>query len=379
MRNVSVEQITMVNTMRSVMAYGEHTGKFLRGGGTQGGESFDAENIAIIDTRTINPKGKAYLLGHPSHRGRLTTVRCNYNYMETVATALEPNFNLSQYEVIGNVIKSGGRAIHCWRKSTNGIIKNNVRIDDTTGREVVMVNSPGAWEDPEKLLLRDNRNHLSDALGYWATATGGLENRALGAYSGVGGGRRNVAGGELATVVGGEENRATGRGATVTGGVRNIAGAPYSRAHGVEARATRPGEDTLAAGAFSNPGDAQASHLVAKGLTSGNVPISLSLADEASLLIAEGSTVAYRVLVAARGAGGNTQAAYEAQGLARRDESGAVSLLGPRVSPIHESDPALNFEVIGDTQRGALGLSATGAAGSQIRWVASVELVEVRF
>jgi hypothetical protein len=42
-RNISVESITMVDTMRSVMAYGEHTGRFLRGGGTEGGESFDAE------------------------------------------------------------------------------------------------------------------------------------------------------------------------------------------------------------------------------------------------------------------------------------------------------------------------------------------------
>ena len=33
---------SMTDTMRSVMLYGEHTGKFLRGGGTGPGESFDA-------------------------------------------------------------------------------------------------------------------------------------------------------------------------------------------------------------------------------------------------------------------------------------------------------------------------------------------------
>jgi hypothetical protein len=164
-RNVSVEGITMTNTMRSVMLYGEHTGKFLQGGGVTPGESFDAENISIFHTRTINPRGSGYLLGHPSHRGRLHKVRCNYNYMETATTSIEPNFQLDRYEVIGNVIQSGGRAIHCWRRSTNGLVKDNVRIGDSTGKEVVMVNAPGAWQAPENVVLRDNRNLLSDPVG----------------------------------------------------------------------------------------------------------------------------------------------------------------------------------------------------------------------
>lgn len=387
-RNISVEQITMINAFRTVMAYGEHTGKFLRGGGTEGGESFDAENISIIGTRTLNPEGKAYLLGHPSHRGRLTNLRCNYNYMETHATALEPNFNLSQYEVIGNVIKSGGRAIHCWRKSTNGIIKNNVRLDDTTGRvgrppahqmEVVMVNSPGAWEDPENLILRDNRNYLLDELGFWATATGGLDNQAIGDYSGVAGGRHNIASAEFASVTGGQENQASGLAATATGGIRNDAAAPYSRAHGVGAKSKRAAEDVLAGGSFAEPGDAQTSRLVAKAESAGVEPVLLSLADGQPLTVPKGSTTAYRVLLAARGADGAVQAAYEAKGLVQRTPEGDIRLLGPRVDPIHESNAALDFEVVADSQHGGLGLVAGGIADTTIRWVAHVELVEIVF
>ncbi|MBI1355498.1 MAG: hypothetical protein GC160_14225 [Acidobacteria bacterium] len=361
-RNVSVEQITMTNTMRTVMVYGEHTGKFLRGGATAGGESFDAENIAILGTRTINPKGRAYLLGHPSHRGLLSKVRCNYNYMETGATALEPNFNLSQYEVIGNVIKSGGRAIHCWRKSVNGIIKNNVRIDDPTGMEVVMVNAPGAWETPENLIIRDNRNHLSDPLGYWATTTGGFENKALGQYSGVAGGRRNVAEADFATVTGGDGNRAA---------------APYSQAQGWQANARLPGEDALASGAFETPGDAQSSTLVAKGVTTDGAAAMLALAGGAPVRIADGATVAYRVLAVARGQGGGAMAAYEAKGLAVRDGTG-LKLLGAKATALHESDAALDFEIV-DAGQGALGLRAHGLAGRTLRWVARLELVEVAY
>lgn len=161
-RHVSIEDITMTDTMRSVMVYGEHSGRFRQGGGTTPGESFDAEDISIQYTRTLNPDGSGYLLGHPSHRGRLKRVRCNHNYMVTATTAIEPNFQLDQYEVVGNVIKSDGHAIHCWRKSTNGYIADNLRIDDIANREVVVLGAPGAWERPKGISLKNNRNHLGD-------------------------------------------------------------------------------------------------------------------------------------------------------------------------------------------------------------------------
>ena len=161
-RNVLVQGITMMDTNRSVMLYGEHTGDFLPGGRVSPGESFDAENITIQYTRTLNPNGSGYLLGHPSFRGKLRNVRCNHNYMETAVTSIEPNFNLDHYEVIGNVIKSGGHAIHCWRHSTNGIITDNLRIYDNTGKSVVELGAPAGWEKPQSPTLRNNRNQLSD-------------------------------------------------------------------------------------------------------------------------------------------------------------------------------------------------------------------------
>jgi len=143
-RGVLIEGITMQNTNRSVMCYGEHSGQFLAGGNVTPGESFDAEDITIQRTRTLNPNGAAYLLGHPSFRGQLRNVKCNYNYMETAVTAIEPNFNLDGYEVIGNLIKSGGNAIHCWRHCQSGNISGNLRIHDNTGKPVVILGAPKA-------------------------------------------------------------------------------------------------------------------------------------------------------------------------------------------------------------------------------------------
>lgn len=161
-KNITVEGITMTDTMRSVMVYGEHTGRFLAGGAVTPGESFDAEKILIQYTRTINPKGSGYLLGHPSHRGHLRDVKCNHNYMETNTTSIEPNFQLDGYEVIDNIIKSNGHAIHCWRKSINGRIEDNIRIDDNTGKPVVVLGAPGGWENPQPPVLRNNRLHLGE-------------------------------------------------------------------------------------------------------------------------------------------------------------------------------------------------------------------------
>ena len=161
-RNVLVEGITMTDTMRAVMMYGEHTGKFLPGGKVGPGESFDAENITVQFTRTINPNGSGTLIGHPSFRGQLRNVRCNYNYFETKLTAVEPNFNLDGYEVIGNHIKSEGEAIHCWRHSQNGVIADNLRVGDVTFRKVVSVNAPKGWEEPAAPVMKNNRNALGD-------------------------------------------------------------------------------------------------------------------------------------------------------------------------------------------------------------------------
>jgi len=342
-RDVEIEGITMTNTMRSVMLYGEHTGQFLQGGATTPGESFDAGNISIHHTRTINPRGSGYLLGHPSHRGWLRKVRCNFNYMETATTSIEPNFQLDQYEVIGNVIKSGGRAVHCWRRSTNGVVAGNVRIDDVTGKEVVMVNAPGAWQNPENVVVRDNRNHLSDPAGHWANVSGGMNTIAKGAYS------------------------------SVTGGRDSQAEADYSRAQGLQARARRAGEDALSAGAFREPGDAQTSVVTARALSANSEPAELRLAGDKPLEIMTSSSVVFKALIVGRTASGTQVAAFEIAGVANRNQ-GEVTVQA-RTDTLKDS---AGFQVSaegGDRLR----LLARSAAGSEVRWVARVELAEVRY
>ena len=104
-RNVLIEDITMTGAMRSVMLYGGHAGKFLREG-TEGRESFDAKTFPSFVPRrlipVVEPTCWATLLTeeNSARSGAISTAwRLN-------ATALEPNFNLNQYEAPGNVIRS---------------------------------------------------------------------------------------------------------------------------------------------------------------------------------------------------------------------------------------------------------------------------------
>jgi hypothetical protein len=96
----------------------------------------------------------------PDFANILTQTRCRraLALMETGKTAIEPNFNLDGYEVIGNVIHSAGHAIHCWRHSKNGVITDNIR-NDNTGKPVVVVNAPRGWQPPEPPTQRNNRIH----------------------------------------------------------------------------------------------------------------------------------------------------------------------------------------------------------------------------
>lgn len=162
-RRCSVEDISMVNCHRSFMAYGEHSGTYHFGGAVSGGESFNAEYIDCLNTKTINTDANGYgiLLGHPSHRGSLKFVRCNGNYVKSLNTCLEPNYLLREYEVSNNVIDTATATypLHLWRRSDNGVVANNKLIGDTTGAiSFITTGAPGGWDTAKNITQYNNYN-----------------------------------------------------------------------------------------------------------------------------------------------------------------------------------------------------------------------------
>jgi hypothetical protein len=133
----------------------------------------------------------------------------------------------------------------------------------------------------------------NNATGFACTIGGGSTNTASAATCTIGGGSGNIAsagtctigGGSgntvsagWGTIGGGTNNLCSGSFCTVGGGDRNTASGSYSFVPGgYQAKATRFGEQSHAAGQFSNKGDAQHTTLVARTQTlSGNFTVSIA-------------------------------------------------------------------------------------------------------
>jgi hypothetical protein len=157
-RKVGVYGLQLKDAHRAVMAYGEHDGTYNAGGSTTGGTSYDAEFVDIIscDVPYMQTSQAGFLLGHPSHRGTLKYVRVMNNILDTDLNSIECNFNLDNYKVINNWVRTRNYAyaIHCWRKSQNGLIAENVQY--ISAATLVQQSAPSGWDLPSNITVYNN-------------------------------------------------------------------------------------------------------------------------------------------------------------------------------------------------------------------------------
>lgn len=215
----------------------------------------------------------------------------------------------------------------------------------------------------------------------------GFVQRVTDNYGTVGGGSNNQAGDgagttndrEYATVAGGGANIASGNSATVGGGFQNTAGGDYATVPGgFRANASHYGEMAYASGWFNSAGDAQTSVYVMRNLSPNDGSfVDLFLDGVAQrLTIAQGRTIAFDAMIVGRDAGGNS-AAYRIVG-AMENEGGTTQYVGsPIVQLVVEDVVAWDVQVNADDPNDALTIRAS-SLGSQARWVAVVQTVEVQ-
>jgi hypothetical protein len=217
------------------------------------------------------------------------------------------------------------------------------------------------------------------ASGIYATVGGGYNNNTASADSAtVGGGDNNTASGDIATIGGGVGNTATGYSATVGGGFHNTASGQYAAVPGgYYASATHYGEMAYASGNFANPGDAQTSVYVLRNTTTDAAATELFLdGSSARLTIASGRTLAFEILVVARSSV-DSSAGYRIRGVIE-NYLGTTSMVGSAtVEVLGEDVAAWNVTVLVDDGYDALVIKVTGAAATNIRWVATVRTAEV--
>ncbi len=226
--------------------------------------------------------------------------------------------------------------------------------------------------------------------GTGSVASGGYNNTlsataARSDYSGTLGGYQNTVGSSAAArfsaVIGGRANAINAEYAAILAGRECTASGEASVAMGYGARATLPGQFSVAGGYFSAAGDAQASQIVMRRQTTDATPTELRLGSALGtrLLLSNDSLYAFHILVAGRGTGSDTQrGAYEIKGAISVTAAGTAAIVGtPTYTVLAEDDAAWDCTVAADTTNKALQVNVTGAAATTINWVADVRLLQV--
>jgi hypothetical protein len=217
-----------------------------------------------------------------------------------------------------------------------------------------------------------------------STVGGGGYNTASSDYSTVGGGGYNTASSDYSTVGGGADNTASGLYSTVGGGKENNASGEKSTVSGgFKGKASRFGENSHAAGSFTNPGDAQHTVLVARRITSdatANQVLFLNGSSERLILPAQ-TTWTFEVKLSAYNNTDNEGAWWIFKGGIKRDNSNNTSTIGSLITE-HDAESSLSTavaNVVADDTNEALEINVTGINSKDIRWVAVIDISQVSY
>lgn len=256
------------------------------------------------------------------------------------------------------------------------------------------------------------------ASGAYSVVAGGSRNTASGSTSFVGGGSTNVAssvagvvmgggtntasGVSYSVVCGGNNNTASGQWSTVPGGfVCNATGdASFAMGYRLTADASFSGavgrwgttRGVIASMVHANgnylsgSGDAQVRRFVfIKATTSATPDVLLadgsSASSSNSVVLQNNSTYTFSVYIAAHNKSNNDSAGWKIEGLVKRTSNAAsTTFVGtPTVTLLGADSGASSWAVaaIANTTLGGFDIQVTGAASTNINWVAGIKTVEV--
>jgi hypothetical protein len=219
---------------------------------------------------------------------------------------------------------------------------------------------------------------LSDAGFYGAANTSAV---AIGAF--------NYASASYASAIGGATNTASGEYSLCVGGNTNTASATYSAAFGFQANAAIYGKHAHASGFFASLGDAQTGTFVLRRSTTDATPTVLTTDNttpgtDDQVILPNNSAFAFTGTIIARqqAAGGSNFAAWEIKGAILRGANAASTTIGSfNINALSATAGAAAWVVAlsADTTNGGLAVTVTGAAATNIRWVATVQTSEVTY
>lgn len=233
---------------------------------------------------------------------------------------------------------------------------------------------------------------------FYTAVFGGLSNTASGDYSAILGGQYNNASGASSCILGGSSNVASGVAAVAAGdsctasgsravslGATNTANGAYSFIVGGRDATTRArdGSSAHSAGKLSALGDAQTSRHVLRAATSGATPTALiSSSTGGASSIFSLPTNAAATIVGSVVAKSSTDTSHWTFVAAVETIGGAagttlVAAVTPTLVAQSAGAAAWAIAVTANTAVGGIDVTATGVAATNIKWVCSLDAVEV--
>jgi len=265
---------------------------------------------------------------------------------------------------------SGGNA-----RGTSAVdlqVQRTVATHVASGQESVV--SGGKGNTASALNSSVGGGLLNESSNTYATVAGGDGNVASGVSSAVGGGHSNIASGSAAVVVGGKNNDATAANSTITGGF--------------SARTDLIGQVSHANGLFENIGDAQATELIWFGATTDATPTELFLDNTVARAVVRADTSwVFKLLLVGREETTGDTASWEAKG-SIKNVGGVPAMTAAATIAIIAADAGSigagwglvgQFAISADVANDSLKLAVTGAAATNIRWVAHARVVELNY
>jgi hypothetical protein len=223
----------------------------------------------------------------------------------------------------------------------------------------------------------------SVAIGYKNNSQGNLslsigwDNASTGAQA-ISIGQSNIASGNYSMAIG----PYYWNGADATG--------VLSVAIGDSAKSDKIGKYAFGNGRISASGDsqhglnilrAQTTDATATGLTSSGDSSSVVPDSNNQIILPNNSAYAFHGTIVARqqASQGTACAAWKIEGLIRREGSAGTTVLVNSATTVLDNTPAWGMALTADTTNGGLAITVTGAAATNIRWVATIHTSEVTY
>lgn len=160
----------------------------------------------------------------------------------------------------------------------------------------------------------------------------------------------------------------------------------FSTALGAASISNIAGKYAYAAGRFSSSGDSQAGVFVLRSDTTDATPEALTTDNSTAstdnqIILPNNSAYAFHGTIVAReqASAGTDCAAWKIEGLIRREGSAGTTVLVNSATTVLDNTPGWGMALSADTTNGGLAITVTGAAATNIRWVATIHTSEVTY